>query len=282
MIAPTSAESGIVYSCYASHQVAAEQCVATHCLVYLLAGSLQVTEAAENQGFGVGSLLFVRRNFLAKFTKLPPVQEPFQAITVTFDYPLLLEASRQHAGSSTEALPAPARQAAMLVPATPALSHFYGALAAGFDGPPLAPALTRGQQQEALRLLLQACPALWAVLFDFGPPGKIDLESFMRQHFRFNVGLRQLAYLTGRSLAAFKRDFRHLFHASPARWLRQQRLAEAYYLLQQAGKRPTEVYQEVGFESLAHFSTAFKQTFGCPPSRVGAAGCAAAPALGYR
>lgn len=29
----------------------------------------------------------------------------------------------------------------------------------------------------------------------------------MRQHFRFNVELKQLAYLTGRSLATFKRDF---------------------------------------------------------------------------
>ena len=90
----------------------------------------------------------------------------------------------------------------------------------------------------------------------------------MRQHFRANLGLKQLAYLTGRSLAAFKRDFARIFHTSPTRWLYQQRLAEAHYLLQEENRRPSDVYQEVGFESLAHFSHAFKQCFGCPPSSI--------------
>jgi AraC-like DNA-binding protein len=109
---------------------------------------------------------------------------------------------------------------------------------------------------------------LQPVLFDFGQPGKIDLEVFMRQHFRCNVGLPQLAYLTGRSLATFKRDFTRVFQTSPSRWLYRQRLGEAYYLLQQENKRPSDVYQEVGFESLAHFSHAFTQLFGHNPSSV--------------
>ena len=77
-----------------------------------------------------------------------------------------------------------------------------------------------------------------------------------------------MAYLTGRSLATFKRDFDQIFHTSPARWLYQQRLAEAYYLLREENKRPSDVYHEVGFESLAHFSHAFKQLFGYSPSTV--------------
>ena len=93
----------------------------------------------------------------------------------------------------------------------------------------------------------------------------------MRQNFRFNLGLQQLAYLTGRSLATFKRDFHHVFRSSPARWLYQQRLAEAHYLLQEQHQRPSDVYHAVGFESLAHFSHAFKQFFGRTPSSVHAA-----------
>ena len=38
----------------------------------------------------------------------------------------------------------------------------------------------------------------------------------MEQHFRFKASLPQVAYLTGRNLATFKRDCRQLFHTFPA------------------------------------------------------------------
>jgi AraC-like DNA-binding protein len=37
-----------------------------------------------------------------------------------------------------------------------------------------------------------------------------------------------------------------------------------------AGKKPSDVYLEVGFEDLSHFSFAFKKEFGKAPSLVGA------------
>lgn len=257
--------TGILYSHYDHRHVAAEQCVAVHGLTYLVAGSLQVSQAASSQVFRAGSLLFSRKNFLAKFTKLPAAHAPFQAITILFDHDLL-QAFRQAAGWGQQ-IPAGPSPAVQAVPLTRPLRRLYQSLPAACDGS-FTPALTRERQQQALGLLLHAQPALQPVLFDVGQPGKIDLETFMRQHFRFNLEVKQLAYLTGRSLAAFKRDFQQLFHTSPARWLYQQRLAEAHYLLQQENRRPSEVYQQVGFESLAHFSHAFKQLFGYPPSRL--------------
>jgi AraC-like DNA-binding protein len=236
-----------------------------HGLTYLVAGSLLVSQAASRQVFEAGSLLFSRKHFLAKFTKLPTATGPFRAITVVFDSDML-HAFGQAAGwgRCPPAGPSPAVQP---VPPTPALHDFYALLRSAADAPQ-SPMLTRGLQQQALELLLQAQPTLQPVLCDEGQPGKIDLEAFMRQNFRFNLAGQQLAALTGRSLATFKRDFQQLFHTSPGRWLSQQRLAEAHYLLQQERWRPSEVYQEVGFESLAHFSHAFKQLFGYPPSHL--------------
>ena len=265
---PPSSGPGIVYSHYESRQVAAEQCVALHGLTYLLAGSLRMTDAGASHVFSAGSLLFVRKNFLAKFTKQPAENGPFQAITVLFDDALLREFSPQD-GVGGEP---PFGAGTAIMPLTPGvlLNSFYDTLRPYFEEPLPVP-LAKRKQQEALRLLLQAHPELQPVLFDFKQPGKIDLEAFMRQNFRFNVGLQQLAYLTGRSLAAFKRDFHQIFQASPTRWLYQQRLAEAHYLLQEENRRPSDVYYEVGFESLAHFSYAFKQFFGRNPSSVRAA-----------
>lgn len=263
--APLFTPPGIIYSRYASRHIETDQCVAVHGLTYLLAGSLRVTEAGHRRVFEAGSLLFTRKNFLAKFTKYPAATGPFRAITILFD-PATLLAARLRTGWAGEVAPASGPAVAALAP-TPALLQFGESLQPYFEQPLPAP-LAAQQQQQALALLLQAHPGLQPVLFHFAPPGKIDLEPFMRQHFRFNVDLRQLAYLSGRSLASFKRDFHRLFRTSPSRWLYQQRLAEAYYLLQEEHQRPSEVYHEVGFESLAHFSHAFKQLFGLPPSRV--------------
>jgi AraC-like DNA-binding protein len=262
---PAGIGLGIVYSRYESRHVAGEQCVPVHGLTYLLAGSLRVTDAGTSQTFEAGSLLFSRKNFLAKFTKQPAENGPFRAITVLFDHAALLERSQQY-GAGRQ-LPSESSAAVTALTPSYALHSFFEVLRLYFEEILPVP-LARCRQQEALQLLLQAHPTLQPVLFDFGQPGKIDLEAFMRQNFRFNVRLEQLAYLTGRSLATFKRDFAKVFHTSPARWLYQKRLAEAHYLLQEENRRPSDVYHAVGFESLAHFSHAFKQSFGCNPSSI--------------
>jgi AraC-like DNA-binding protein len=122
--------------------------------------------------------------------------------------------------------------------------------------------------REAIVILLQTDPDIKDVLFDFSDPGKIDLESFMEKNFHFNVQLQRFAYLTGRSLATFKRDFEKLYHTTPNRWLQQRRLQEARYLLTEKGKPVSDVYLEVGFEDLSHFSFAFKKAYGVAPSKI--------------
>jgi AraC-like DNA-binding protein len=85
-------------------------------------------------------------------------------------------------------------------------------------------------------------PELSGVFFDYGIPAKIDLEAFMNRNYRFNVRIDRFAYLTGRSLSAFKRDFQAIF----------------------------EIYIDLGFEALSHFSFAFKKLFGQTPTELSA------------
>jgi AraC family transcriptional regulator, exoenzyme S synthesis regulatory protein ExsA len=117
-------------------------------------------------------------------------------------------------------------------------------------------------------LLLRLDNKVGDLLFDFSEPGKIDLEEFMNEHFTFNVEMKRFAFLTGRSLSTFKRDSEKIFHTAPGRWLRQKRLNQAYYLIKEKGEKPSDVYLEVGFEDLSHFSFAFKKEFGKAPSLV--------------
>ena len=122
--------------------------------------------------------------------------------------------------------------------------------------------------REAALLLLKVNPEMKDILFDFSEPGKIDLEAFMNKNFQFNVDLNRFAYLTGRSLATFKRDFEKLFHITPSRWLQQRRLQEAHYLIKEKGKTASDIYLDLGFEDLSHFSFAFKKQYGLAPSRI--------------
>jgi len=112
--------------------------------------------------------------------------------------------------------------------------------------------------KEGVRLLIHSQPGLRDFLFNFAAPHKIDLERFMLSNYHFNIPLNKFAQMSGRSLAAFKRDFQKVFGMPPRRWLQEKRLAEAHRLIAQQQK-PSRIYLDVGFESLAHFSRPFKK-----------------------
>jgi AraC-like DNA-binding protein len=121
---------------------------------------------------------------------------------------------------------------------------------------------------ETLAILRTLDSDIDALLSDFSDPGKIDLAEFMEKHFMVNMSMDKFGQLTGRSLNTFKRDFQKAFNATPQKWLTQKRLELAYYHLAQNQRKPAEIYLEVGFENLSHFSFAFKKHYGFSPTAV--------------
>ena len=122
------------------------------------------------------------------------------------------------------------------------------------------------KREELLIILLRNQPKLAGIFFDYGIPEKINLEEFMNRNYKFNVSIQRFAYLTGRSLSAFKRDFSRTFNNTPNHWLVQKRLQEAHFLIGEKNKKPSEIYLDLGFEDLSHFSFAFKKLFGLTPT----------------
>lgn len=264
--ADTPKRPRILYSCYASRSRDGEQFVAEHLLSYQVAGTLLTHDGQQELLSQPGDLRLSTRNRLVKFTKQPPAHGEYQSLSIAFDQETLRHFSRAHGYRAEKQPPGPALVAlpnnALITSYLNSLQPYEQLAQAGNE------ALLTLKMQEALLLLLSANPALKNVLFDFTEPGKIDLAAFMEQNFRFNVAVSRFAYLTGRSLATFKRDFERLFQLSPSRWLLRRRLQEAHYLLTAQGKAPSEVYLEVGFEDLSHFSFAFKKAYGLAPSRL--------------
>jgi AraC-like DNA-binding protein len=97
---------------------------------------------------------------------------------------------------------------------------------------------------------------------------KPDLLAVMNTHCMTPLNLEQYAQLSGRSLSTFRREFAETFGMSPGRWLRQQRLQHAYFLLTHSDSTVTEVCFESGYQNLSHFIQAFKKAYGITPKQL--------------
>ncbi|MEH6304899.1 AraC family transcriptional regulator [Olivibacter sp. CPCC 100613] len=259
--------SPIAYSCYFSRNREGEQFAPEHVFSYQLSGTLTINTGDKTYAFNEGAFRLIQRNQLLKFIKQPPPNGVFKSISIYLDQPMLRDFSLAY-GYETEKKYLGGEKV-MSLKGGILCESFMDSLLPYIQGDqPINRQLQVLKQHEAVMILLQLKPELKNILFDFSEPGKIDLEAFMNKNFHFNVQLKRFAYLTGRSLATFKRDFEHIFHTSPSKWLQQRRLQEAHYLIKEKGRAPSDVYLEIGFEDLSHFSFAFKKMYGLPPSKL--------------
>lgn len=257
---------GILYSCYSHKSSEGEQFVPDHIFGYTYSGSSTTYQEGKNYTFSAGDFRFFKRNELTKYTKQPPPGGEYKSISIVIDQETLRGISAEH----NLHMDLPYRgESVFHLPANPMFRNYIDSLTPYLNGSSeLNKAISNLKVKEAVMILLETNPFLKNILFDFNEPGKIDLEAYMNKNYKFNVDLARFAYLTGRSLATFKRDFERIYHISPNRWLQRKRLEDAYYLLKEKGWKTSDVYLEVGFKDFSHFSFAFKKTFGIAPSRL--------------
>lgn len=79
--------------------------------------------------------------------------------------------------------------------------------------------------------------------------------------------LEELAFLCNMSVSTFKRTFKKHYSESPMRWFQHKRLEQAHHLLTVEKKMASEIYQEVGYESLSSFIQAYKVKYGHTPKQ---------------
>jgi AraC-like DNA-binding protein len=257
-----------ISACYVSPSLSTEQFVPNHTFMYLVSGTMLAYDGNKEYRINAGDYGIARRNHLAKYTKQPD-NGAFKKLYILLGQEFL-KGFNDNYNFKVENK----KTVGGIIPLskTVLVKNFIESLAPYFN--------ERGtidehfldvKRTELLLVLLKADPGLANVLFEFSNPEKIDLEAFMNRNFRFNVSIERFAYLTGRSLSAFKRDFEKTFDATPSHWLVQKRLEEAYYLIDKKDKKPSDIYLDLGFEDLSHFSFAFKKLFGHPPTRLAGA-----------
>jgi AraC-like DNA-binding protein len=93
-----------------------------------------------------------------------------------------------------------------------------------------------------------------------------DITTTVEKNIMNNISLRELAYLSGRSLSSFKRDFQAIYNMPPSQWIRQRKLEKARELVAHTSMSVTDICYTLGFEHIAHFSRLFKAHFGVAPT----------------
>lgn len=76
----------------------------------------------------------------------------------------------------------------------------------------------------------------------------------------------ELAHLAGMSRSSFAERFALLIGAPPLHYQTRWRLLLAYHMLQRSDARVSEIGRQIGYESEAAFSRAYKAQFGHPPA----------------
>ncbi len=79
--------------------------------------------------------------------------------------------------------------------------------------------------------------------------------------------VEELAFLCDMSVSTFKRAFEKHFNSAPGKWFHDKRLEYSAFLLKSESKRPSDIYEEVGYETLSNFIQAFKVKFGVTPKQ---------------
>lgn len=256
----------VVESCYHGETMQGSIYVAEHELIYVLSGEIHIRAASGHFVKAVANeAIFLKRGSYADFAKLGRViGTDYESVLFFLKDDFVEEFLTRHRPDipSTNDLPA-----ILHISSHPLLDNFVRSLVPYFTSPLAAnKELLRVKTFEFLLNLSTVDPQLFAYLFHLTQPERTDLVQVMETHFAKNLPLNEFAYLTGRSLSTFKRDFNRTFGTSPHRWILVKRLGLAHYLLENTDKPVLDVCLETGFEDVSHFSKAFRQQYGYPPS----------------
>lgn len=261
--------SDILFSYYFSDDCMCTNMVREHFLVYLYSGEYILEEGKKKIIVKPGECVFMRRDNRVNMIKQPKNGEPFRAIFLTFKRNFLREVYQTFERKELPLNAEKQKHSVIKLPQTPDIKGLFQSLVPYFDST-VEPSdnIMKLKLLEGVYSLLHIDDKFYATLFDFTEPWKIDILEFLNENYMYDFSMEDIASFTGRSLSTFKRDFKKISDLSPEKWLIQRRLEEAYEKLQESGKSVTDVYIEVGFKNLSHFSSAFKKQYGVAPSYV--------------
>lgn len=239
-----------------------------HTLIYLCSGELEIEERGKKTVLRTGDCAFMRRDNRMWLQKRIINGKPYHSVVLKFSKSFLREFYQK---LDKKDIPVEARReknSLRLLPRErPDIRSLFESVIPYFDsGTKPSENVLKLKMTEGLYVLLHTDKNLYASLFDFVEPWKIDILDYLNENYMYDLSMEEIASYTGRSLATFKRDFAKVSNLTPQKWIIKRRLEAAHHLIKSGKKKVSEICFDVGFKNLSHFSKIYKQAYGSSPS----------------
>lgn len=171
-----------------------------HTLIYLCSGELEVEQEGRRTVLHEGECAFMRRDHRMILQRRVSQAKPYRSVVLKFSRNFLREFYQQLDRRSLPAYAQRNRDSLYLLPADrPDIRNLFRSVLPFFEAE-VKPSeeLLRLKMAEGVYVLLNTDKSLYASLFDFTDPWKIDLMDFMEQNFMDDLSLEEMASYTGR------------------------------------------------------------------------------------
>lgn len=237
-----------------------------HLLYVVLGGSVRLTCGRQSWTVGKNEMILLRRAQSVSYEKQGSEETGlFESQLFAVNDELLkdfLTSQQVQIPHMTE------EYGTQVSPMSERLVAYCWSLSPYFNDPSqVSPGLLRLKVMELLYNVMDCSKNIFRQMLQLRQPVKADIHRVVEENYTSPISLDELAYLSGRSLSSFKREFQDIYGESPARWIRQKRLSKAHELLRSSNLSVADVAYSLGFENPTHFSRIFKQQYGIAPSR---------------
>lgn len=236
-----------------------------HTILFALNGNKNIFLDDEVLNVNPNSIVLLKRGIYG-MTEVVPEGIDYEALLLFFPEGLLQQFLRQHHLQPDKIVTDP--RAYLMFPIDDLLDSFRKQYMLFFENRAAnLEAILQLKLQEAFLLLLagEHRESILTFLHGITHAQPANIEYIVNTHLFQPLTLAELAQLSGRSLASFKRDFQQYFHCAPKKWINEKRLAHARMLLLNDDMPVSEVALTCGFENVPHFIRIFKQEFGDTP-----------------
>ncbi len=242
-----------------------------HTLIYQCSGRLEIEERGKKTVLYPGDCAFMRRDNRMWLQKRVGKGESYRSIVLKFSKAFLREFYQT---LDRQQIPIDSKRekaSLLLLPKNrPDIRSLFESVIPYFDAwEKPSEKILKLKMIEGVYVLLNTDRNLYASLFDFVEPWKIDILDYLNENYMCDLSMKEIASYTGRSLATFKRDFAKVSDLTPQKWIIRRRLEAAHDLIRSGKKKVTEACFDVGFKNLSHFSKVYKETYGVAPSWQG-------------
>ena len=235
-----------------------------HLLYVVLGGCVRLTCGRQSWTVGKNQMIMLRKAHSVSYEKEgSPETGLFESQLFAINDELLkdfLTTQQVNVPPMTEEL------SAQVSPMSDRLVAYCWSLAPYFNDPSqVNPGLLRLKVMELLYNVMDCSKNIFRQMLQLRQPVKADIHRVVEENYTSPISLEELAYLSGRSLSSFKRDFQGIYGEPPAKWIREKRLLKARQMLQSSRMSVADVAYSLGFENPTHFSRIFKQRYGLSP-----------------